>query len=165
MSPSLNTLQPEAVAHGSEILLQAQGPSGPFVTIAEIFDMQYDSDNQLEDMPIMGTRRTGVRRGRYKGTGTIKAYHLYSGLRTMIGGVAQAVAAGQAGSSPLGYLSQVPFVRYQIFIANANWPGSAINIPYILIVNVVLEKDTVHWASDKPTLEDVGFRFEDIFGQ
>jgi hypothetical protein len=165
LSPSLNTLQPEAVAHGSEILFQAQGPTGGFVTMAELFDVQYDTDNLLEDIPIFGTRRTGVRRGRLKGAGTIKAYHLYSGVRSMVEGVAQLPSPGGAGSSPLLYLSQVPYTRYQIFVSNANWPGSAIVIPYILLVNVTLEKDTVHWAADKPTVEDINFRFEDLYGQ
>ena len=127
--------------------------------------MQYDVDNLLEDIPILGTRRTGSRRGRLKGTGTIKAYHLYSSVRTMLFGVAQPAAPGAAGSGPLLYLSQVPFVRYNLFVVNANWPGNAIIIPYLLLVNCTFEKDTVHWASDKPTLEDVTFRFEDLYGQ
>jgi hypothetical protein len=162
LSPTLNTLVPEAVAHGSEILLQAQGPAGGYITIAEIYQLQYDADNKVEPMNILGTRRTGYRRGRYEVKGTINSYWLNSLARSMVYGVA---TPSSAGSNSNVYLSQVAFTRYNIFIANANWPGSAISIPYLLLVNVVLEKDTVKWAADKPTTEDIAFVAEDIYGQ
>lgn len=135
------------------------------MTIAELYDVQWDADNKLEDMPIFGTRRTGVRRGRYEVKGTIKAYHLDSSARSIVQGLTQVVGSGAAGTSGPGYLSQVPFTRYQMLCINANWPGNAIIIPYLLFVNITLEKDTMHWASDKPTLEDITFRAEDIYGQ
>ncbi len=60
MAPSLNTLQPENVAHGSEILLQAQGPTAGYITIAEIFNVTYDADQKLEQVPIFGTSFPGT---------------------------------------------------------------------------------------------------------
>lgn len=162
MSPSLNTLQPENVAHGSEIFLQAQGPSGTFVTIAEIFNITYDADQKLEQVPILGTRRFGYRRGRYDVKGTIKAYWLNSFARSMVLGNA---TPNSAGSNPLIYLSQTPFVRYQMIVLNANWPGNAILNPYLVFVNVTLSKDTVTWDSDKITNEDIAFTAEDLYGQ
>jgi hypothetical protein len=35
----------------------------------------------------------------------------------------------------------------------------------VVLVNVVLEKDTMRWAADKPTFEDVTFFAEDVLGQ
>jgi hypothetical protein len=160
--PTLSTLSPESVAHGSEILLQALGPAGTYVTIAEIYDVQYDADNKIEPINVLGTRRTGYRRGRFEVKGTIKGYWLNSALRSLWAGYA---TPSTAASGPLAYESQVPFTRYQLIILNANWPGSGIVNPYVLLMNVVLEKDTVHWVSDKPTTEDIAFTAEDIYGQ
>lgn len=162
MAPSLNSLQPENVAHGSEILLQAQGPTGSFVTIAELFNLTYDADQKLESVPIFGTRRFAYRRGRYDVKGTIKAYWLNSLARSLVLGNA---TPSSAGSNPLIYLSQTPFTRYQIIVLNSNWPGNAILNPYLVFVNVTLSKDTVTWDSDKITLEDIAFTAEDLFGQ
>jgi hypothetical protein len=160
--PTLSTLAPESVAHGSEILLQAQGPTGAYQTLAEIFEIDYTADNKVEAMALLGTRRIGYRRGRFEVKGTIKAYWLNAAVRSMWFGYATPSAAA---SGPLLYESQVPFTRYQIIILNANWPGSGVVNPYELLVNVVLEKDTVKWAQDKPTTEDVAFVAEDIYGQ
>jgi hypothetical protein len=162
MAPSLNTLQPENVAHGSEILFQAQGPFGGYITIAELFNLTYDADQKLEPVPIFGTRRFAYRRGRYDVKGTIKAYWLNSFARSMVLGNA---TPSSAGSNPLIYLSQTPFTRYQIIVLNANWPGNAILNPYLIFVNVTLSKDTLTWDSDKITLEDIAFTAEDVFGQ
>lgn len=156
------SLQPEAVAHGSEILLQAQGPSGAYVTIGEIYEVSYDADEKLEAIPILGTRRTGFRRGRFEVSGSIKAYWLNGALRSLWAGVATPTTAA---SGPNLYDSQGPFTRYQIVIINANWPGSGIVAPYLVISNVTFEKDTVKWTSDKVTTEDISFRAEDLYGQ
>lgn len=162
MAPSLNSLQPENVAHGSEILLQAQGPTGGYVTIAEIFNLTYDADQKLEQVPIFGTRRYAYRRGRYDVKGTIKAYWLNSLARSLVLGNA---TPSSAGSNANIYLSQVPFTRYNIIVVNANWPGNVILNPYLVFSNVTLSKDTVTWDSDKITLEDVAFTAEDLYGQ
>jgi hypothetical protein len=160
--PTLSLLTPEAVAHGSEILIQALGPSGVYVTIAEIFELDYTGDNKIEAVNVFGTRRTTYRRGRYEVKGTIKAYWLNAALRSMFN---QYATPSTAGSGPNLYESQVPFTRYNINIINANWPGSAILNPFVQLINVVLEKDTVKWAADKPTLEDIAFVAEDVYGQ
>ena len=160
--PTLSTLVPEAVAHGSEILMQALGPSGTYQTIAELYEIDYDADNKIEPLNVFGSRRTGYRRGRFEVKGTIKAYWLNSTLRSMWAGYG---TPSSAGSGPLLYESQVPFTRYQIIVLNANWPGSAIVNPYVVFMNVVLEKDTIKWVADKPTTEDITFVAEDIYGQ
>lgn len=162
MSPSLSTVQPEAIAHGSEILIQAQGPSGAYVTIGEIYEMNYDADEKIEAVPLIGSRRTGYRRGRFEVAGSIKAYWLNGALRSMWNSYAQ---PSTAASGPLLYDSQGPFVRYQIIIINANWPGNQIVNPYVVLVNVTFEKDTVKWVQDKVTLEDITFKAEDVYGQ
>lgn len=162
MSPSLMSIQPEAIAHGSEILLQAQGPAGAFVTIGEIYEVDFDSDQKLEAIPILGTRRTGYRRGRIDVSGTIKGYWLNGALRTLWNGYA---TPSTAASGPLTYDSQEPFVRYQIVILNANWPGSGIVSPWVTIANVTFEKDTIKWSADKATTEDITFKAEDVYGQ
>jgi hypothetical protein len=156
------SIQPEAIAHGSEILLQAQGPAGAYVTIGEIYEVDYDGDEKLEAIPILGTRRTGYRRGRFEITGTVKGYWLNGALRSLWNGYA---TPSTAASGPLLYDSQGPFVRYQIIILNANWPGSGIVNPYFVISNVTFEKDTIKWTSDKVTTEDISFRAEDAYGQ
>src|SRR5229473_5836850 len=97
---SLNTLTPEAVAFGTEILLQAKGPTGGFVTIAEVYEMQCDANNNLEQMPVWARRNWAYRRGRYSVAGTIKGYWLNSTARSMILGNA---TPSSAGSNPLGY--------------------------------------------------------------
>lgn len=160
--PTLSTLAPEAIAHGSEIFLQAQGPSGGYVTVAEIYELDYTADNKLEAIGFLGTRRIAYRRGRFEVKGTIKAYWLNQAARSLWFGYG---TPSTAGSGPLIYESQVPFTRYQIIILNANWPGSGVQNPYTVLVNVVLEKDTVKWAQDKPTLEDIAYTAEDIYGQ
>jgi len=156
------SIQPEAVAHGSEILLQALGPAGGYVTIGEIYEIDFDADQKLEALPILGTRRTGYRRGRIEVSGTVKGYWLNGALRSMWNGYATPSAAA---SGPLTYDSQDPFVRYQIIILNANWPGSGIVNPNTVIANVTFEKDTIKWASDKVTTEDITFKAEDVYGQ
>lgn len=138
------------------------GPGGVYVTLGEIFEISYDADNKVEKLDVLGTRRSAYRRGRFEVKGTIKAYWLNSTLRSMWFGYA---SPSGAGSGPLLYESQVPFTRYQIILQNANWPGSGINFPYMLIVNAVFEKDTIKWAADKPTTEDIAFVAEDLYGQ
>jgi hypothetical protein len=163
LSPTLNTLAPENVAHGSEILVQAQGPgSAAYITIAEIFQLQYDSDNMMERMPQLGTRRTAERRGRYDVKGTVKNYWLNAAARSMLLG---ASVPTSAGSLAIGYLSQVPFVRYNIIVVNSNWPGNVAQMPYFVFVNVTFGKDTVKWDANKYTEEDITFSAEDIYGQ
>lgn len=162
MSPSLVSITPEAVAHGSEILIQAMGPSGVFVTIGEIYEMNYDADEKLEAVPIMGTRRTPYRRGRFEVAGTIKAYWLNGALRSIWNGYA---TPSSAASGPNLYDSQGPYVRYQIVVLNSNWPGNGIVNPYLVLQNVTFEKDTIKWTSDKITTEDISFKAEDVYGQ
>lgn len=158
--PSLNTTQPENVAHGSEIQLQAMGTGGFWVTIAEIYEMTYDEDNLLEKLPVFASRRTGMRRGRLQVKGAIKAYWLNSFARSMWSGMANPVVGG--ASSGNTYHSAIPFMRYQIQVLStvAGQP-----VPILVFANVVFEKDTVTWNADKLSLEDIAFYAEDIQGQ
>lgn len=159
---SLNPLQPENVAHGSEIWLMALGPGGSVYTnIAELHEVDYDADNKMEKIPMLGTRRTGSRRGRYEGKGTIKGYWLSSYLRSMVLGAPQPLSGGYGSTI---YHSQAPFVRYNISVQNSNLPGNAALNPLLVFVAVTLAKDVVKWSADKHTTEDVDFEFEDIIG-
>lgn len=160
MSPSLNTTQPENIAHGSELVLQAMGPAGGWVPIAEIFEMDYEEDQMMEDLPVLGSRRTGRRRGRLNIQGTIKVYWLNSFARSMWAGVPTPVAGG--APSQATYHSATPYQRYQIqMISNVNGQP----VPALTFVNVTFGKDTVRWNADRLTTEDITFDAEDIQGQ
>lgn len=159
--PSLNPTQPENVAHGSEILLQVLSGAS-WVTIAELSEVDYDEDNKIEKLPVLGSRRTGARRGRLEVTGTIKGYWLNGALRAMFLGVASPSASGNPAAI---YHSQAPFTRYQITVQPSAAYGGTAAMPLLTFVNVVLEKDAVKWNADKFTTEDITFTAEDIQGQ
>lgn len=155
--PSLNVLQPEQVAHGSEILIQAQiGGSGSMVTIAECYEIDYDEDQNIIMVPVLGSRVTGARQGRFKGAGTLKLYWVNQMARAMLSGVNPPTAAG--ASSPSLYHSQRPFQRFNILIK-----GLA-SSPILTLINVVLEKDAVKWGEAVLSEETINFVFEDSQG-
>ena len=158
---SLNPLEPENVAHGSEIQLQVWS-GGTWVVIAELSEVDYDADEKIEAIPVLGSRRTGYRRGRYDVSGTIKGYWINGALRAMLLGAANPTSAGNAGSV---YESQAPFNRYQIEVVPTAVYGGSVPPPALTFVNVVLEKDSVKWTADKATTEDITFVAEDIYGQ
>lgn len=157
MSPSLNTLQPESIAHGTEITIQANAGSGAFVTIGEIYAMDYDEDEKLEAIGPMGTRRIGRRRGQFEVKGTIKSWWLNGALRSMVLGSSPPSPAGNVSSI---YHSTHTFTRYQIQVTSTN--ASAPNCTFM---NVTFEKDAVKWQNDKVTEEDINFFAEDVLGQ
>lgn len=148
---SLNTLQPENVAHGTEITITCNG-----VVLGEIVEMDYDEDQGIERLPVLGSRRTGVRQGRYLCKGTVKAYWINNAIRTMILGDLPPVLGGVSGA-PI-YHSARPYQRYTIEVTGL--PGS----PPMTFVNVVFEKDAAKWAADKFTEESIAFTCEDIIG-
>ena len=157
----MNTLQPENVAHGADILVQAQGPAqgGAYVTLAEVYELDFEVDNDRQELPVLGSRRTGSRWGRLKVTGTIKAYWLNSEVHSMWMG-STTVASG--GSASQIYASAIPFQRYNIRVnlgANAN---PAVTLVPHTFVNVVFEKDTSKWEQAKFTAEDIAFQAEDV---
>lgn len=158
---SLNPIQPENVAHGSELQLQVFS-GGTWVDIAEISEIDYDADEMIEGVPVMGSRITGYRRGRYAVAGTIKGYWLNGTLRAMLQGAASPTAAGNASSM---YLSQAAFNRYQIIMVPTAEYGGTVPPPSLRFINVVLGKDTNNWSADKLTTESVTFTAEDIMGQ
>src|SRR5262249_47491808 len=55
ISPSLNTLQPEGVSFGTEMLLQAIGPQGVYVTVGEIYQLDFELDDMLTALPVLGS--------------------------------------------------------------------------------------------------------------
>lgn len=155
MSPSLNTLQPEQVAHGAEIVLQALGPVGAgYVTVAEIFEMDWDVDEMVEALPVLGSRRTGYREGRLKVAGSVKAYWINGALHSMWAG---ATTPNAGGSSSGVYYSNMPFFRYNIRATVTTGFGYTMNF-----INVVFEKDTSKWTADKFTEETITFVAEDV---
>jgi hypothetical protein len=154
--PSLNILQPENIAHGAEITVVVQPGN---VTVAEIVEMDYDENQGVEGLPVLGSRRTGYRQGRLKVTGTIKAYWLNATVRSMVLGVATPTTVGNASAI---YHSARPFNRYNINVVSSAVGGLS---PQFAIINVVFEKDVAKWTADKYTEETISFVAEDILGQ
>jgi hypothetical protein len=154
-------MQPENVAHGSEIKLQVQ-VGASFVDLAELHEVDYNADNKIEALHILGARRSGARRGRYAVNGTIKGYWLNGIVRAMFLGSASPSSAGNASAL---YQSQVPFTRYVISVVPTSVFAGTVNPPIVQFINVVLEKDAIHWNADKHTTEDITFQAEDILGQ
>ena len=148
---SLNTTSPEAIAHGTEITIQVNG-----VTIGEIFELDYDEDNKIEAIHVLGSRRIGRRRGNLEVKGSIKGYWLNGALRNMfLGG-----APTTAGTGSSVYHSAVGFQRFNIVVTSAVAGG-----PATTLINCVFEKDAVKWAADKITDETINFVAEDVLGQ
>lgn len=156
--PSLNTLVPENVAHGADITIQAGvgGGLAAMVTLGEVYEMDYDEDDNLQKLPILGSRRTGVRRGRYAVTGSLKAYWLNSEVASMVGGLANVTTAGSAS---VVYHSARTFVRFNIVIQGLS------TSPTTTLVNVVFEKDALKIAEANLTDQTINFVAEDILGQ
>lgn len=155
--PSLNTLQPEQIAHGSEITVTAYipGVSSP-VVLAECFEIDFDEDQGIIQVPVLGSRINGARQGRFKVTGTLKLYWINQMARAMLSGVASPSAAGASVASL--YHSQRPFLRYDIRIV-----GLGVS-PVLTIKNVVFEKDAVKWGENSLSDETVTFQAEDVQG-
>lgn len=150
--PSLNVLQPENVAHGSDITIQAQLSSGAWVTLGEVYEMDYDEDQNIVALPVLGSRRTGYRQGRLKVTGSLKAYWINNAVRAMVSGQAPILT----GTSSTLYASQRPFQRYNITI------NSTVSSPTIVLVNVVFEKDALKISEGGFAEETINFNAEDI---
>lgn len=155
--PSLNTLQPENVAHGADITVQAQvgGGLASFVTLAEVYEMDFDEDQGIVKLPVLGARRTGARRGRYTVTGSLKAYWVNQQVASMVAGLGNVT---EAGSASVVYHSTFPFQRFNIVINGL--PTS----PQVTIVNCVFEKDAFKITENSFTDQTVTFQAEDILG-
>jgi hypothetical protein len=153
---SLNTLQADNVAHGADIQLQAQGLSGGLVTIADIYEMDLDEDHDLQELGVLGSRISGARRGRFKVSGSLKAYWINGWTRTLWGGAVTPLAGGSASAI---YHSQIPFQRYLIQITGL--PSS----PLVKVINVIFHKDSIKWTESKFTEETLTFDAEDVFSQ
>lgn len=159
--PTLSNLIPENVAHGTEIQLQVLS-GGSYVSIAELSEVDYDDDEKMEGLPILGQRIQGYRRGQFIVKGTIKGYWLNGALRAMYLGTANPTSAGM---STVGYESTRAFNRYQIQAVPTSVYGGTIAPPLITLVNVVLNTDAVKWTANKYTEETVTFFAEDVYGQ
>jgi hypothetical protein len=152
--PSLNTLQPEAVSFGTEMLLQAQGPQGLYVTVGEIYDLTFDLDDKLTPLPVLGSRRIGYRKGQLEIAGTIKSYWINGPVHSMM---LTATSVSATGSTSVLYHSTLPNMRYNIRINSSN--PSGYNITFI---NVTLEKDSLSMAPNKYVEETIPFKAEDL---
>jgi len=161
---SLNTLAADNVAHGADLQIQAIGPAGSLVTLAEIMAMDYTVDDDVQEVGPMGTRRISVRPGRLKVTGTIKAYWVNQALFSMLQGSG---SVSSSGSASIVYASNRPFQRYNIRVsltaqALAALPNLSSVTPQ-LFVNVVFDKDLATWDKDKLTdSESIPFHAEDV---
>lgn len=154
MSPSLNTLQPEGVSFGTEMLLQAQGPQGLYVTVGEIYDLSFELDDMLTPLPVLGSRRIGYRKGQLKVSGTLKSYWINGPVHSMI---LTATSVAAAGSASVVYHSALPNMRYNIRINSSN--PSGYNVTF---VNVTFAKDGLSMAPDKFVEETVPWNCEDL---
>lgn len=125
--------------------------------MGEIVEMDYDVDQGIERLPVLGSRRTGVRQGRLTVKGTIKAYWINNAVRSMIDGNPTPLPGGQVGYL---YQSARPFQRYQILVTGLAGSSAVLNF-----VNVVFEKDAAKWTADKFTEESISFTAEDVLGQ
>jgi hypothetical protein len=152
--PSLNVLQPENVAHGSDITIQAQLSSGAYVTLGEVYEFDYDIDQGVLPLPVLGSRRTGSRQGRVKITGSLKAYWINNAVRTLLAGDAPLLA----GTSFQVYASQRPFQRYNISVS------ATISCPAVTLINVVFEKDAMKITENGFVEETINFTCEDVIG-
>jgi hypothetical protein len=155
--PSLNTLQPEQVAHGAEITVTAQLPGvGSQVVLAECYEIDFDEDQGIINVPTLGSRINGARQGRFKVTGTLKLYWVNQMARAMLSGINPPTASGASAATL--YHSARPFARYDIRITGL---GSS---PVLTIKNVVFEKDAIKWGENSLSDETVTFQAEDVQG-
>lgn len=154
---SLNTLQPENVAHGADITVQAQVTGGlpGFVTLAEVYEMDFDMDENLAKLPVFGSRRVGVRRGHMLVTGTLKNYWINQSVASMMAGLGNVT---QAGSASTIYHSAAPFQRYNIVVSALS------SSPGITLINVVFEKDAFKFTEASFSDVTVSFTAEDVLG-
>lgn len=151
LQPSLNPIDPVRIPHGTEISIVLNG-----VTIGEIYELSYDSDQHIEAINQLGSRIIGRRPGQYEISGTVKSYWVSGPLR-------QAAIAGQLPTNNAGigssiYNSKAPFNRYDIQVVSTN-P----NAPSAVLKNVVFEKDTVTWTSNAVTQESITFVAEELY--
>lgn len=151
------------MAHGSELQLQVFSGAS-WVTLAELTEVDYDADESLEAVQILGSRLNGYRRGRFAVSGTIKGYWINGGLRAMLLGQSTINDAAGSGISTVGYESQAGFTRYQIQVVPVSASFPPVAPPKMTFVNVTLGKDTVTWTADKLTTESISFYAEDILG-
>ena len=149
---SINTLQPEQVAHGTEITLQVNG-----ITVGEIFEIDWDENQHIEAVSVLGSRIIGRRQGVFEVKGSIKAYWINQGLREMVSGKYPVTGTGQPSAI---YHSARPFQRYDIQVVSTN-P----NTPSCRLKNVVFETDKITVSSEKISNDDVAFFAEEVFGQ
>lgn len=154
MSPSLNSLQPEGVSFGTEMLLQAIGPAGLYVTVGEIYQLDFELDDMLTPLPVLGSRRIGYRKGQLKVSGTIKSYWINGAAHSMI---LTASPVSSTGSASVTYHSSLPTIRYNIRINSSNPSGYNVTI-----VNVSLAKDSLSMSPDKFVDESIPFNAEDV---
>lgn len=149
------------MANGCEIQLNVWS-GGSWLYIAELSEVDYDADQSLEAISVLGSRRVGYRRGQYKVSGTIKGYWINGALRAMYLG---ATAPTESGSASAIYHSSAPFNRYNIEVVPTSVYGGAVAPPLLTFVNVTLGKDTIQWQPDKATTESITFNAEDIIGE
>jgi hypothetical protein len=156
--PSLNALAPESVAHGAEIQLKVQQSDGSIITYAELLELQWDEDNKLQRLPVLGSRRQGARRGSFLVSGSFRGYYINGAVRAQWQGQSLALSSGAASAV---YHSQTAYTRYLITTSAI---GVTVNFPTVTLYNVTLEKDALKMGVDKVVDEVVTFWAEDVFG-
>lgn len=128
------------------------------MTIGEIYELTWDEDNKLTPTPVLGSRRTGTRRGRFDVKGTMKNYWINGPARAMLQGQTANFATGSASAI---YHSQSAFNRYMIQVSSSN---AAAPVGNFLIYNVVFGTDAMSMTTEKVVDETITWVAEDIFG-
>ncbi len=157
MPATLLPFSPDNALHGAEVTLQIQVNTGAYVTIGELYNFDWDEDQNMVKIPAFGSRLDGMRRGRFSVNGTFEGYYLNGVVRTMIQGYG---APASTGVTSAIYHSQAAFQRYRIqyISANTSMPGP------VIFQNVTLGKDAMKMASDKVVSEVVTWSCEDVVG-
>jgi hypothetical protein len=160
LAPSLNALQPESVPHGVDIVIVGRA-NGAVAdnnhVLGEIYEMDYDEDEGMVKLPVLGSRRTGVRRGRYMVTGTVKAYFISTAIRSMLMGEDPVIDAGPTIPVSGLYHSLRPFNRYNIQVS-----AKISGVPVMTFINVTFSKEVSKWTENAFVEETITFEAEDI---
>jgi hypothetical protein len=134
--------------------LQALGPQGIYVNIGEIYDLTFDVDDMLVELPVLGSRVLGYRKGQMKVTGTIKSYWINGSLHSML---LTATSVNSAGSASVIYHHSLVTMRYNIRINSTNPSGYNVTL-----VNVSLEKEGLAMSPSKFVEETIPFKAESL---
>ena len=154
--PSLIGNIADKVSFGSDCTIETQLSDGTWLTLGEVYDLDYDTDENHQKIEPLGTRITAVRKGRFAVSGSFKAYWINQAVRSMVAG---ATPSGSGVTSSV-YASSHPMQRYNIRI-NSSLSAA----PDVILWNVSFAKDAIKWTNTALVDETVSFVAEDVLGE